>query len=855
MKHEGCCEPQADSRENPPGLSSLRYRTGTWATFRAAMVSQLPLETVQFEGGIVRRPLAQLTARDPSDPTIALLDATACALDVLTFYQERQLNEVFLGTARERLSLVQIARALGYEPSPGLAASGYLAFNVSTQATEPLLVPVGTAVMALPEGNAPPPVFETDEVLEARLEYNKLPVSRRRSLQDLQKGDTHLWVHGLATRAQRGDGVLIYGTDRLGSPGSERWEFRRVAAVETDTTHDETKLSFERPLGSTYTAPPERALEVLIFRNRASLFGHNAPDWKLQSDQTQLTAWWSAGGSMSGVPGTGVDGRTRLLSATKPVVQWPKFSLADDPALTTSSVDLDREYTGILKNSWVVLTDSYNVEAYKVQQTSTRSRQDFTLTGKVTRLKLTGENLSAFDRRATTVWCEPDSFQHVGEPDLSPITGATLTLDGAFPELTGRMLAVYGPDATTGAPAGEVVRVVLATPSQDGKTTQLLVDPPLSAQYVRADAVLNANVARATHGQTAPDEVLGSGNAAQAFQRFVLKGKPLTHVPSAEEPNGQAALTLRVGGAAWTRVASLHGQPKDALVYALRYASDGSTVVELGDGEMGARLPPGAENVVASYRTGLGLTGEVDRGRATLLTRRPAGIDGAFNPTAFSGAADPESADEIRANAPSSVLTLGRLVSIQDYEDFARAFAGIGKALAIGIWAGQRRLVSLTVASASGKPLSPSDPVLVQLADSLAKYQDPVHRAVVDSYVERSFGLVASLLIDPAYRWEDIDAAARVALLTSFDFAHRRFGQGVTPAEVVTVLQSVEGVRAVDLDKLYRTDLAAQASLAAPPQLLIQASGPVTSGGVRTKAELLLVSKNPSDIALSRRSE
>jgi hypothetical protein len=848
MTRTRCCTPAEPERDNPPGQPALRHRTGTWATFRAAMIARLPGQTVPPDDPRGPRPLAALTARDAAEPTIALIDAAACALDVLTFYQERHLNEGYLGTATERMSLVQIARALGYEPAPGQAASGWLAFTTSTLATEPVAVPAGTPVMALPEGSTPPPVFETAETIEARREWNAVPVSRRQPLVDLQRGMGSIWVDGVETRARPGDGVLLYGTDRLGQPGSERWDFRRLTAIEVDASHHQTRLVFDRALGDAVTSPPEQVTAVLIFRTRASVFGHNAPDWKTQSDQTQLTAWWSAGGSMTGVPATGTDGRTRLLSRTTggPVTEWPRFALSEDPRIAEGTLDLDREHGGVVPGSWVVLVDAYHVEAYEVTQASPSARTDFTLTAKVSRLKLRGEHLSRFDRRSTIVWCEPDRFTRVGDPDPSPVQGTSVVVDGAFGALLGRMLAVYGDEAGDGTPRGEVVRVVSATEASDGTTT-LVLDPPLASAYARDTVVLNANVARATHGQSAPVEVLGSGNAAQPFQSFLLKGKPLTHVPSPE--GRESTLTVRVGGVEWTEVPFLFGQPPDARVYRLRHAPDGSTVVEFGDGLSGARLPTGQENVVASYRTGLGLAGEVPARRASLLTRRPTGIDAAINPTSFTGAADPDGPEQIRTSAPRTVLTLDRLVSLQDYEDFARAFDGIGKALAAGLWAGQRRLVHLTAASMSGMPLGPTDPILVNLAAAIRRYQDPVHQVAVDSYQARSFGVHASLLVDPAYAWDAVQAAARAALTAAFDFAHRQFGQSVAPAEVVSVLQAVEGIVAIDLDRIFRTD---ETSIAAPPRVLLEARGPQSSGGARQIAELLLVSTSAGDVVLDR---
>ena len=51
-----------------------------------------------------------------------------------------------------------------------------------------------------------------------------------------------------------------------------------------------------------------------------------------------------------------------------------------------------------------------------------------------------------------------------------------------------------------------------------------------------------------------------------------------------------------------------------------------------------------------------------------------------INPLRASGGADRETRDQARKNAPLAVRALDRLVSTQDYADFARTFAGIGKA-------------------------------------------------------------------------------------------------------------------------------------------------------------------------------
>src|SRR5207244_5945040 len=116
------------------------------------------------------------------------------------------------------------------------------------------------------------------------------------------------------------------------------------------------------------------------------------------------------------------------------------------------------------------------------------------------------------------------------------------------------------------------------------------------------------------------------------------------------------------------------------------------------------------------------------------LMTRPLGTRSVTNPLAPTGAADADSRDAARANAPLTVLTLDRVVSLTDYEDFTRAFAGIAKAQATWVWSGEHRLVHLTVAAELGKPLDPADALFTNLVEAIRASGDAHQRFQVASF-------------------------------------------------------------------------------------------------------------------------
>lgn len=405
--------------------------------------------------------------------------------------------------------------------------------------------------------------------------------------------------------------------------------------------------------------------------------------------------------------------------------------------------------------------------------------------------------------------------------------------------------------------------------------TQLFLSNPLLNCYNRDVTTVNANVGLATAGSSV-SEIMGSGSASTPDQSFNLKQAPLTYVQAVTPTGRQSTLQVTANGVAWNEVPSLYQQAPSQQVFSVLNQPSGATAVQFGDGVEGATLPSGQNNIQASYRVGSGVAGNVAAGAITTLMSRPLGVSGVINPQAATGGQDSQSVSDIQANAPLSVLTVGRAVSIADYQNFAATFAGIAKAGAVWVPSGPGRGVFLTVAAAGGAALPPGNPTLGQLVSALQAYGNPLIPIHAFSFLETLFSINADLTYQPGANASTITAvntAVISALQDEFSFANRTFGQGVTADEVAALIQGVPGVVAVNVKQIkpgltsaagditgsnwsllaYRNWLSQLVTLTRPSSCgsRICAFVPVAStSGLPQPAEILVLNPDPNAVAL-----
>lgn len=446
---------------------------------------------------------------------------------------------------------------------------------------------------------------------------------------------------------------------------------------------------------------------------------------------------------------------------------------------------------------------------YGIDGNQELTRSDFAISAKVTRLTLeSDEGLDSLSIRATAAYGQSEKLSLAEIPIAGALTGLTITLDKRYPGLAiGQLAIVSGKRVDLNGGIGVEVRRIkevfedgdLEQDTTGRQFTRLELDAPLDFQYEIESVVISANVVEATHGETKA-EILGSGDAKTTNQTFSLKHTPLTYT-SADTPTGaQSSLEVRVNDLLWQEAPNLYGRGPDERVYAVRVEDDGKTRVQFN-----SRLPTGQENVRARYRQGIGLAGRVKANQLSLLAVRPLGVRGVTNPLESSGGQDPENPAEIRRNAPLTALTLDRLVSLRDYEDFARSFAGFAKARATLTVDGERQGIFITVAGAGGAAPDEKSREFKNLVAAMKSFGDPNVSFVVKPYRPAFFQVQGTIAVDPAYISEKVVAAVEAALRRTFSFEARDFGQPVQKSEVFAAIQSVAGVVFVDLDYLFRT--------------------------------------------------
>jgi predicted phage baseplate assembly protein len=250
----------------------------------------------------------------------------------------------------------------------------------------------------------------------------------------------------------------------------------------------------------------------------------------------------------------------------------------------------------------------------------------------------------------------------------------------------------------------------------------------------------------------------------------------------------------------WTEVPNFLSSAPSNRVYVTRPNSGAGPTVQIGDGIQGSRTPSGTSNIQALYRKGIGVAGMVAAGQLTQPLDRPQGLQNVTNPSPATGGADPATPASARQSAPLPTLTLGRIVSLEDYQNFALGFAGISLALATWTWFGNRRGVFLTIAGEGGTILNSTDKVVVYLIQAYQNLGLPSVQVMPVSYVPQNFEIGMQVKVNsPTYDPNQVIAQVWQNLSAAFAFGQLSPGQSVTASEVVEIAQQVPSVVAVTL--------------------------------------------------------
>jgi hypothetical protein len=895
-------------------------------------------------------PLKGLTTREPSDPSIALLDAWAVVADVLSFYQERIANEGYLGTAIERRSLLELARLVNYSLRPGVAASVSLAFIVQSGFRG--TIPAGTRAQSMPGSGQMPQFYETSANFSVSDVWNNLQ-PRLTQPQVIAAAATsgldpttlqQLYFKGLTTNLKVGDRVIIVGSDQAvrtvdtvtPQPTDQRTliQFSQSPAAaakqaiftaQDHTVADTAKLSSfgDTKLSEIELSPIDNivadlslapnlqpASSISLPRTVSQAFAEQsdvAPRlltiFKPAAAPSLYRAWPSvttepstasvyaarvkAGIFANNFAGTATvtqtvtppsDSGGSTTTVTSTTITPPVLGDAVADLISRShelpilnAVPLDAVYDQIRVGSWVAIDRSDPTIAdpngrtttfHKVENVQIVSREaagsngPSGYTAKVTQLSLNPTWLSdltassagslksrieAFQAaiestsllRGAVIYAQAEELDLSEEPLTTDVQGSTIELDGLYDKLeSGRWIIVSGErtdiPGVSEVKASELVMIAgvsqQTAQSAEAKvhTVLTLANSGLAYSYARSTVTIYGNVAKATHGQLV-GEVLGNGNASQAFQSFALHQKPLTYLSAATPAGAQSTLSVTVNEIKWNQTDDLSALSPSDRAYTTLTDNSATTTVIFGNGESGARLSTGTANVKAVYRYGIGSAGNVNAQQISQLATQPGGIQSVINPLPATGGADPDTITQARDNTPLAIKALNRLVSIQDYADFSRTYAGIGKANAVKLSNGRRQVVFVTIAGADDIPIAQNSDLYLNLVQSLQQFGDPHQPLLVGVRSLKLLVIAAGIQIQPGHQFDIVASSVQAALLNTFSFQQRALGQAAFLSKAVSAMQAVAGVNFVNVTVFdsvaENTDSAALATLSKTLQL------------------------------------
>ncbi len=809
---------------NRPALDRIGYSIGSYPEFLEFLMRRIN-DSVE---------LRAWTHRAPDDPGIALLQGAAIVGDILTFYQERYANEAFLRTATWRESIAALTRLTGYRLAPGVGGRATFAFEV--KGTRPIEIPADHPLKADLEDLEKAAEFQTTESLVAYPHLSRFHLYRHRYYgSTLTTSSPRLEIKnvgGSATSAAI-DALQLKAGDRLmllaaapgwlssGSSMSATQKTPQVVKVKSVTRQlGRTIVELEAPLAESWTLPVSAYRLGRSFRH----FGHTAPPKFTQNTTT-------SGGKIDGAREVTTSYLRHIAGVECSVPSWTID-------LTGYQIPLDQQVNDLVVASKVIVQTA-------VRNAGTGTPKEVAVLRTIAHLRAASLGFGSLNGATTilrmysplstndTLW---DLQSDVRDYQIHEVTSPAISLEpeayflgGGFSTGTNALnffgtlseVKVFADRRLLLQDAQGVVHERRCTNAvTDFTLPGGVVDEPRMWQlsFDRAPSPLVrsnfdettpavtvfGNVVDADQGKAEAETPLGNGDARARFQTFRIQKAPLTyHVSSGATPPQVPELEIFVNGRKWQRVESFFGREADAEIYIVREDAEGTSYVQFGDGETGARLPSGIKNVVARYRTGIGAFGPVKAGTTPSSGRRIEGIDKVQLPGIVSGGAEAESGDKAAEAAPGRLQSLGRMVSLRDFETEVLTIPGVTSATAAwGLQNGVATLL-LRVLLEAGRESEFSTirdtiqsygrcrgadrfPIAIEQAklrycflDLLYAFDSSLVATEVDASVRAVLGLVGD------------SAAARTGL---FGLHHRRLGEREYAQRIESAVQNVRGI-------------------------------------------------------------
>jgi len=584
---------------------------------------------------IGRQPaLYQWRARGEQDLGMMLIEMGAYVFDIVSFYDAFIANESYIKTSFRDGTDRKLICVLGYVPRPAIAANVWLAAEADGKKV--VEVAQGTAFRSGEfDGNAPQ-VFETEQSVQIDPRVNKHRIERVR-LDAMPSSVDSVLVVPNSVRAKENDPVVLIFNN----------VYRRTAYIEKieDITlrsrEPAQKISFQSAVSVPY-ASKYSELKVYAPGNNTGLWQFGDPLGYRRADLDSLKPIRT-----DDIVIFEKEGELRSRRITS--VEQKKLTLFT--ALTSTIKDSSDTVTG-------------TVDSPDIQTTVTRLRLNSNLSGWT---DSDADRITVYFNLVEAAKVIVPSKDDLEQTDLIAIPGY---IDESRVPVSSLLLEDMHNEGVYSGGALDFIN------------RQATVDTsPEWGKNLVAPVNVFANVFQASRGETVVDEVLGTGDAAETYQEFKLKKKPLTYLQADNAKGYVTTLSVRVGNVLWDEVETFYGTSKEDTVYVVRHDEEDETYIKFG----GAARLPSAAVVTASYRFGAGSV-VPPAGSVSQLARPVDGIKTVRNILPAFGGGDAESMDEIKYYAPRSALLLGRTVSLLDLEAAAHRVTGVRSVRALWRW-------------------------------------------------------------------------------------------------------------------------------------------------------------------------